>query len=1615
MKMYSCKKCSMNFVRKYKYVKHKKICEQSYKCLKCHKTYKYKQSLANHKCIKCEKCKTNFCNGKKKLCNRCMKVFSCTKCKKQFVNRVTLNAHIYKSHNNNKYRNIGMYMKRNKEYTCHKCMLKFKNRSLFYNHKMLSHYGGKPSPLPQKMLEDMTNDKQLEKIININKPHIIAPDQIGNVKSTYNFPTSNLKDYDTNTFSEQLNQIYQGQNHSFKTNISLGIVLRNIKNGKLRYFIPYTNEQLFKNPITVSNPKSLKKLIDQINQMDLQEIMSQNRPSSAWSPYYLTNISYSVYPLNYQLGVADHILPKHIMNKAKHDILQLNITNPITRRRYKDKKCFFRCLTLHKHKSVKSKIVNEYFNKWKKNSGNKHWSGITLDKIPKLETVFKVDINIYQLKESNNATCVYRSEGMYSDALNIDLYKQHCSYIKNFKLYCKKFECLLCHRLFKQSRYLKQHYKHCYKKDKHVFNGGYYNKFENIFQELESFNIYVPQSERINEHFIFWDFESMLIPKNYNSSEKVKIVNEHIPICVALASSLNPYRKAYVIFNKKPQKLVRNMMIYMDEVRQAIVMSYRRRWASVFTSLNNQIQNEESKECVNQLKYGALKSIYKKFDKYVNQVTSLGFNSKKYDLMLIQKYILKELNLAQDEDAYIIKKGNTYMCIANSNYRFLDVISYLTPSTSYSKFLKTFNPDGEQKGFFPYEKLISYETLKYDKMPDYDDFYSSVKKANVLGPQSNGNYEYMKNIWKKNNMKSLKDLLIWYVELDVNPAIPAIEKMQEYYTQRNISPFKDGISIAGLAKILMFQDTQNNFALFSNKNANVFHALKGSITGGPSIVFKREAVKGQSNIKNNTQEICQRCEGHDLSSLYPFSFSHFVPCEQPIIRRKENGFRPELDDIYMKMYLFIDFLSDELKVNITHKLKGAEDKVIYGFRTDGYCQELDLAVLFHGCYYHSHDPEICPITRKITSETWIKNQNKNYKRTMNINKLFEKSFNQFKFIWECEYNEKYSSRCKKYQDQYVPAFYLKNKGKLTQNKIRQAIFNNEIFGFAQVSLNVPESWDSPLVMKIPPMAESMTPEQYFSQMAPIFLKTKIQFSDISPLMQEYIVDNNLSKAPRRQLVGGLRCEKTIFNTNLIRYYLNLGMELTETFMLIEYTPKISFDKFVSDTKNERIKAAKNPNLSIVANMKKLILNSAYGQLLLSRDKHSNIYYTDDEAKAKMKINQPTFKNVEVINKDLYELTMSKSKIINNNLVQIAAYILSEAKLSLLSIYYDFFLKFLQYKKWEMVFCDTDSCYITMSGQGFRDILKPNMVEEYDRQLTGMCNNNKSQGPRDGYFIVRECCEEHRLSDFYTPGKLKLECSASSCFALNSKCYILTDDIDQIVKFASKGVNLDKVTNSLAKFKSVLKDKKPISITNTSIGVVKSKMTTYEQTKTAFSFLYVKRWVLADGLNTKPLSITLKDTVDLKPYYVYNENDILGNNFKSKLSCRGLNFTCVNHMFYYIKAEYHKKNNICLQIKNTTDMFKINQIIKTINTCSQWYNDQEQVMENILTEKLKQNDQIKNVLIQNKDKIFIYNSQDLHFGIGLDKNMIDIVDPIKYPGRNVLSDLWVKISKSVGVQ
>ena len=76
------------------------------------------------------------------------------------------------------------------------------------------------------------------------------------------------------------------------------------------------------------------------------------------------------------------------------------------------------------------------------------------------------------------------------------------------------------------------------------------------------------------------------------------------------------------------------------------------------------------------------------------------------------------------------------------------------------------------------------EKLDYTSLPEMEVFYSTMKMSNPL--ESESEYEELKNLWNKNGMRTFRDYLIHYNNLDTSPFCKTLSTFVDLYVGEGI-------------------------------------------------------------------------------------------------------------------------------------------------------------------------------------------------------------------------------------------------------------------------------------------------------------------------------------------------------------------------------------------------------------------------------------------------------------------------------------------------------------------------------------------------------------------------------------------------------------------------------------------------------------------------------------------------------------------------------------------------------------------------------------------------------------------------------------------------------------
>ena len=183
-------------------------------------------------------------------------------------------------------------------------------------------------------------------------------------------------------------------------------------------------------------------------------------------------------------------------------------------------------------------------------------------------------------------------------------------------------------------------------------------------------------------------------------------------------------------------------------------------------------------------------SVQEDWNRWLNQVPVIGFNSGKYDINLIKQYFAEEIAKFDDDDEskkppkiFVARKENNYMFLTTDEFKFLDIRNYLAPALTYENWCKSL---GCKLGklVFPYEWLDSYEKLNHVGPVKHKCFYSSLKKKKTILQQRK--WKQFRQEFFKRGCVTMLDWLKEYNMADVEPFIEAVDKTRKQYFDDNL-------------------------------------------------------------------------------------------------------------------------------------------------------------------------------------------------------------------------------------------------------------------------------------------------------------------------------------------------------------------------------------------------------------------------------------------------------------------------------------------------------------------------------------------------------------------------------------------------------------------------------------------------------------------------------------------------------------------------------------------------------------------------------------------------------------------------------------------------------------
>ena len=1314
-----------------------------------------------------------------------------------------------------------------------------------------------------------TRDNPLQSILRQNWGAIKTYFKCRKVQDIFNFRLINQKlDMKRSMTNIWLNKIQ----NQVKLNCSLGFILQHRVTQELRYYhSSINNTQIFASPVKINSVEDLHSTLDTILDLDLFEKAKLSRPDSSWVILEVTNISFYLNKTNFSKLGSPVSIPNYIKRmKCIHTVSYDG------HKRYTDNLCFFRCLYLKQNcehansvchclrkrtcKTAVLDLLHRYTASINASVSPGSFQGVTLHDLPLLEKIFDIRISVYTLEQNKTSKLIYQSFSRSKDHLNLCLVGNHFCYITDLSQFSSCFSCPICSQCFSTKYRLLRHKSSCAKsKSKLKFGSGVFHPPKNIFEKIESMTgITVPDKYRFYPYRATFDIESYLPKSRDKNTPKLTFNTDHVLMSISICSNIPGYEKPFcLISDGDTDALVEKFVIYLDHLSSIASKTLLEKVSPFLSELR--VLKDQSFAAESKFKHKPWSHpfIYasKGWDTIISQVIDyfselpvISFNGQRYDINVIRAPLIRYLS-KHDQIMFAIKRNNAMKCIKTKHLKFLDITNFIAPGFNYSAFIKAYDCKME-KAVFPYEYFDSLDRLDETNLPPHSAFFSSLRQQNITSE------EYLKccQVWKEHDMKSLRDYLIYYNNLDVLPFLEAIEKQHAIYRERGIDMFKDGVSVPGLATKWLFKESDTNLfsiPLITQQNADLHKTIRDNLVGGPAIVFHRFHEKGTTYIKHDKYKSdalkCDRILGYDANALYLHSAMQDLPSGCMIRRRQENDFRPQFVDHYGRLaYEWMEYMSLKFNDQIRHKYNHGEIRLgQHNLPVDGFHKHSNTVFQFHGCLFHGCPKSDCnktkghlinPINGKAFTTLYQDTiEKENYLRCLGYNVLT---------IFECEweYIKKESQTIHKFVVTLNEREMIERKP-MTEEEIVNAVKQDRFFGFVECDIEVPQN----LMSK-------------FYEMPPIFKNVDIARADLSPHMQEFAIENGMLKSPQRSLIGSMFGKKILLLTTLLQWYLKHGLQITKVYQIVQFKRSKCFMKFGDEVCKSRREGDTDPSKKILSETSKLSGNVIYGVTITNKEKFTNLKFTSSIQKASEYVNSNRFLGIEELADDVFEVQLAKPKINVDTPIPVGFAILQYAKLRMLQFKYDLMDKYFEDKFYQYVTMDTDSAYFATSApleQMIKSGRKFDFYNEYaDWFVPPFCDKHKSRfieyKSQGKIWKMNECCKAAYDYHKRTPGLFKEEFVGTGIVALNAKTYhCYSKDAS---KTSTKGIMKNLNRYEKCHFMRTLESQNPTFGINRGIMRRNQKMVTYTQIRSGLNYFYAKRKVHSDGVTTSPIDL-----------------------------------------------------------------------------------------------------------------------------------------------------------------
>ena len=364
-------------------------------------------------------------------------------------------------------------------YKCNLCHAEFPGFYALRQHKRIQHgtqieFGA--SNIDVDDIVGEVDDQSLREELQSCRHFLVDSEIQKGRHSVFDFAVINLT---AQVIEEKLDRVLDKLKCVAKLNLALGFILKNIEDGKFRYFYAHENNTLLEQSKLVSNKDNMTKLTEILKKTDVIESCTNKRSSTKWKFFILPNLTiFAAILRDIPMGCKDAVLPESLLKNQTINCLTFEKN---TRKPYNDNLCLFRTLALHLHGNERlEEETSKLFNPFLVNSTNpgpSKFQGVCVDDIPSVEDIVGINFFIYDIHLIDGAMVgelARRSIKKYEKNVQLIRYDSHICYVDNISALFKAFRCSTCDTFFQKTGNLERHLVRCSELMKHIYPKNMY-------------------------------------------------------------------------------------------------------------------------------------------------------------------------------------------------------------------------------------------------------------------------------------------------------------------------------------------------------------------------------------------------------------------------------------------------------------------------------------------------------------------------------------------------------------------------------------------------------------------------------------------------------------------------------------------------------------------------------------------------------------------------------------------------------------------------------------------------------------------------------------------------------------------------------------------------------------------------------------------------------------------------------------------------------------------------------------------------------------------------------------------------------------------------------------